>query len=193
MLASTDRQAVPRGRDAKPLELDRQKSISDDGSGWVFGILILGVIGILTFTYMPKDHEGRPSGETPEARPGDLPGQAWNPQNQTLRGSKEPASTPTSAPTPQTPGTRSKASAASPPPELKVTGSGTVRVAGTASKVTLIGQGQRLPPGKVPAGNYRVEAVFKDGQVVKAGRIQVLDGSLQTLYCSGVKKTCSAE
>ncbi len=196
----TDVKGVPRGRDVEPLRPHQPPTDSgDDGAGWVIGTLILAAVGFLVFTYMPEDPANRPSDDVPEARPADLPGRAWNPEQQDLRGldpddapAGTPSPTPRAEPPPRGPGS-AQTGQPTPAPAEQPLGSGTVRVSGFASRVTLIGGGRRLGPGEVPAGSYRVEAVFDDGPATKAGRIQVTDGSVQTLHCSKVYKTCRVE
>lgn len=200
----TDVKGVPRGRGVEPLRpREPPAKIGDDGAGWVIGTLILAAIGLVVFTYMPQESPGLPAGEIPEARLSDLPGQAWNPEVQDLRG-LDPNSAGSAGPAPPAPAAtapvvpRANSSGArvietAPAVPTEPVGSGTVRVTGFATQITLIGGGRRLGPGEVPAGSYRVEAVFQDGQTAKAGRIQVTDGSVQTLHCSKVYKTCRVE
>lgn len=196
--APTVTAAVPRGRDAPPLVRAPKEKVQDDGAGWVIGILLLGAIGFLVFTYMPEDGPDVPTAPAPQARPGDLPGQAWNPEGTTLRGqdanttAPEPPAPAAAPPTAPRPATSDPAATPTPAP-ADDTGSGTVRATGFASQIVLIGGGQRLRPGTVPAGRYRIEATFPDGSVVKAGQITVTDGSLTTLHCSKVYKTCRVE
>ncbi len=199
---STDRLNIPRGRDAEPLNRKRAARPKDDGSGWVFGTLILAAIGLLVYFYMPEDIIS-PAGEPSIAEEEPLPGTPWNPRDETLRGrsSRDPArgkSSPQAAPGPGSPGAGGTGAGVVVPtgPETAPAatgGTGIVRVTGFASRVMLIGGGRRLPAGEVPAGSYRIEAVFADGEPIKAGRIQVAPDSLQTLHCSKVYKTCRVE
>lgn len=81
---------------------------------------------------------------------------------------------------------------ASPPTPSIPSGFGEVKVTGDASAVALIDlTGRRSGPGLVPAGAYRIEAVFS-GVPTDAGRIVVSEGDQVTLGCQTRFLRCSA-
>jgi serine/threonine protein kinase len=187
---TADVMSVPRGRDAKPLSPAGRKAPRDEGNGWIIGSGILAAIGYLVFFYMPANPFGVSPDPLPEARPGDMPGQAWNPENQVLRGQESQTPAPKAA-APSGPSFQVTSPAAVTAPA--VVGSGTVRVTGFAVQVVFVGGGKRLSAGEIPPGTYRVEAAFTEGEFIRTGKIVVRDGSYQTIHCSKVYKTCRVE
>jgi serine/threonine protein kinase len=79
-----------------------------------------------------------------------------------------------------------------PAPE-PVTPKGTIRLAGGASAITLIGSdGASFPSGSVPPGTYRIQAAFPEkGTASNAGSVTVAAGQSVSLTCNEAFKLCS--
>jgi len=85
----------------------------------------------------------------------------------------------------------SKAAAPDPRDSVPVSGKGQVVVsAGDASRVRLIGSNGTFGSGTVPAGNYTIQATFKDGVPRMAGTVKVADGQRIVIICKAAGQRC---
>ncbi|MFZ5476540.1 MAG: serine/threonine-protein kinase [Myxococcota bacterium] len=103
-----------------------------------------------------------------------------------------PAAAPAEAPAkpaPKEARAPSKRAAAAPP-----AGTGRVRVVGDDVPVWLSGDGGRhVASAPVPAGTFRVEAEFEEGQRVESGKVTVVAGGTVTLRCNRAFRRCQPE
>lgn len=75
---------------------------------------------------------------------------------------------------------------ASPPPKASV------RIAGDATLVTLVGSGT-YGAGEVPPGTYTIKAIFGDAEPVGSGSVTLAAGQSVSVRCSAKFRRCASE
>ncbi|MCB9762967.1 MAG: serine/threonine protein kinase [Alphaproteobacteria bacterium] len=142
-----------------------------------------------------------PPDEDPPAAPSERPTRPVA-QGSTAR---PPTETPTTSPDPPPPddaeGTATEeppeppveAPPAEPPPPAAPKPASVKVVSGGAERVELVGpDGARHKAGSVPAGSYRIEAMFPGTPVQPAGSVTLASGQSVTIECNELFQTCKA-
>jgi hypothetical protein len=80
------------------------------------------------------------------------------------------------------------------PPPVTAAPGGAVAFSGDATSVLLLsGRERHALPATVPPGSYEIEAVFPKRGQVRAGKLQVVDGTRVKLRCEDMFGRCSVE
>ena len=70
---------------------------------------------------------------------------------------------------------------------------GTVKITGDATEVRLLTGSKVEGPGRVPVGNYTIQARFTDGEWIVAGNLEVGAGETHTLNCQALFTRCDLQ